>query len=418
MQACGSVPPRHFDTRFITMSLVRSGTAFSGFCTSQPLSVRSRRKLVVTGSRIITNGNNMPTPVTVISTQEISDSVPKSIMDGLQQTLPVFAGGRSPQTNVGNSSQNNAAHVFNIRSVGTTRTLVLYNGRRIAPTAPIGEVNADIIPQMLLQRVDVVTGGVSAVYGSDAVAGVVNFISDNTLEGVRAEASFGSSEYGDGMTTRVGFAGGMTILGGFGHIQGSIEYYNNDGIADAEKLQRPWAGLVKTSQGAGSLTNPNKLVLNTRLAASSYGGLITTTGNSASNPFRDFTFNADGSLRPFTHGAATGSGNVESGGDGIYYKEGSLVATTKQLQGNLRFDYNLTEDIAFYVDGTYTKTQNRNNHQTNEFRNLTMSASNPFLTTAQQTALAAATTVGHSSRKASSGSGPRPSLPMTRAASR
>lgn len=347
--------------------------------------------VVVTGSRIITNGNNMPTPVTVISTQEITDTVPKSVMDGLQQ-LPVFAGGRSPQTNVGNSSQNNAAHQFNIRNVGITRTLVLYNGRRIAPTAPTGEVNADIIPNMLLQRVDVVTGGVSAVYGSDAVAGVVNFISDHSLEGIKGEASFGTSEYGDGMTTRVGVAAGMNLFSGRGHIQGSIEYYNNDGILGADKLQRPWASRVLTSQGAGTLTNPNKLVSNTRLAASSYGGLITTAGNSASNPFRDFTFNADGSLRPFTHGAATGSGNVESGGDGIYYKEASLVATTKQLQGNVRFDYNLTDDIEAYVDVTYTKGQNRNNHQTNEFRNLVMSSANPYLTAAQQLALAPATT--------------------------
>src|SRR6185295_13406221 len=103
--------------------------------------------------------------------------------------------------------------------------------------APPGEVNADIIPQMLLQRVDVVTGGVSAVYGSDAVAGVVNFITDKTFTGIKAEANFGISEYGDGMEQRAGVAGGMNILGGRGHIEGSLEYYNNDGIAGADKLQ-------------------------------------------------------------------------------------------------------------------------------------------------------------------------------------
>ena len=358
---------------------------------AQTPATEAPEEVVITGSRIIANGNNMPTPVTVISTQEITDNVPKSVMDGLQQ-LPIFAGGRSPTTNVGNSSQNNASHQFNIRNVGITRTLVLYNGRRIAPTSPTGEVNADIIPNMLLQRVDVVTGGVSAVYGSDAVAGVVNFISDHSLEGIKGEASFGASDYGDGMTKRIGVAGGMTILGGYGHIQGSIEYYKNDGILGADKLQRPWAAAVKTSQGAGSATNPNKLVLDTRLASSSYGGLITTAGNSASNPFRDMTFNADGSLRPFVHGAATGSGNVESGGDGIYYKEASLVATTNQIQGNGRFDYNFTDEIAAYIDATYTKGQNRNNHQTNEFRNLVMNSANPYLSAAQNTALAPATT--------------------------
>jgi iron complex outermembrane receptor protein len=336
-------------------------------------------EVVITGSRVITNGNNMPTPVTVVSTQEIQQTVPKSVMDGLQQ-LPVFAGGRSPQTNVGNSSQNNAAHQFNIRNVGITRTLVLYDGRRIAPTAPTGEVNADIIPQMLLQRVDIVTGGVSAVYGSDAVAGVVNFITDKTFTGIKAEANFGISEYGDGMEQRAGVAGGMNILGGRGHIEGSLEYYNNEGIAGADKLQRPWNALTKSSQGTGTATNPNRLVQDTRLAASSYGGVIIpgSTGNTG-NPFRDFVFNADGSVRPFAHGAATGSGNVESGGDGIYYKEASLIATTKQIQAFGRFDYDITDDIAAYAELTYTKTQNANIHQTNEFRTLTMASDNAFL---------------------------------------
>ena len=139
-------------------SIIALATVYS----AQAQQVAAPEEIVITGSRIIANGNNMPTPVTVISTQEITDNVPKSVMDGLQQ-LPIFAGGRSPTTNVGNSSQNNASHQFNIRNVGITRTLVLYNGRRIAPTSPTGEVNADIIPNMLLQRVDVVTGGVSAV---------------------------------------------------------------------------------------------------------------------------------------------------------------------------------------------------------------------------------------------------------------
>ena len=81
-------------------------------------------QIVVTGSRIISNGNDMPTPVTIVSTDELLSSVPKSVMDGLAD-LPIFDGGRSPQTNVGNSSQNNASHQFNIRNVGITRTLIL-----------------------------------------------------------------------------------------------------------------------------------------------------------------------------------------------------------------------------------------------------------------------------------------------------
>jgi outer membrane receptor protein involved in Fe transport len=257
-------------------------------------------QIVVTGSRIISNGNDMPTPVTIVSTDELLQSVPKSVMDALTD-LPIFDGGRSPQTNVGNSSQNNASHQFNIRNVGITRTLILYDGRRIGSTAPTGEVDADIIPQMLLQRVDVVTGGVSAVYGSDAVAGVVNFITDKTFNGVKAEGHVGISEYGDGMEERVGMAGGMTILDGHGHIEGSLEYYNNDGIAGADKLQRPWNFLTRSSQGGLTATSPGILCYYTRLESSSYGGYIsksTISSLNSGNPYQDMTFNADARCAP------------------------------------------------------------------------------------------------------------------------
>ena len=358
-------------------------------------------QVVVTGSRIISNGNDMPTPVTIISTDELLQSVPKSVMDGLTD-LPIFDGGRSPQTNVGNSSQNNASHQFNIRNVGITRTLILYDGRRIAPTSPTGEVDADIIPQMLLQRVDVVTGGVSAVYGSDAVAGVVNFITDKNFNGVKFDGHVGVSEYGDDVEERVGVAGGMSVLGGHGHIEGSAEFYNNPGIAGADKLARPWDFLTRSSQGAGTALKPNSLCYYTRLEASSYGGMVNKSSISSlntGNPLQDMVFNADGSTRAYVHGLPSGTSNVTCGssdpnavnaGDGIYYQEASLVASSAQTQLFGRFDYDFTDNLSAFVEVTTTKIQNANIHQTNEIRNVTMSANNAFLTSAQQLAMTGA----------------------------
>src|ERR1700744_1186222 len=144
-------------------SLAVSAPAF-GQAANQP----AAEEVVVTGSRLVTNGNDMPTPVTVVSPDTLTTTVPATVFDGLQ-LLPVFAGGRSPAGNPFTSAGNNNSHQLNLRSVGVTRTLNLFDGRRLAPTSQAGEVDADQIPQMLLQRVDVVTGGVSAVYGSDAV---------------------------------------------------------------------------------------------------------------------------------------------------------------------------------------------------------------------------------------------------------
>jgi iron complex outermembrane receptor protein len=344
-------------------------------------------QVVVTGSRVITNGNDMPTPVTVISTQEITATAPATIFDGLQE-LPVFDGGLGPQANPGNSSQNNAAHEFNLRNIGITRTLVLYDGRRIAPTAPTGQINADIIPEMLLQRVDIVTGGVSAVYGSDAISGVVNFITDKSFNGVKAYAQGGISDYADGKNVKVGIAAGEDVLGGRGHIEGSIEYYNNAGIAWTDKLQRPWAQQVITLQGAGTTASPDHIVYNTRLNSTSFGGYITAAGN-AGNPLADMNFATNGQLTPFNHGTAVVTG-IESGGDGGYYYQASLVSKTVLGQAYGRFDYDFDNGIEAYVSASSTLDQNENNHQTNEFRNITLSATDAFLSPAQQAAMTGA----------------------------
>lgn len=337
-------------------------------------------QVTVTGSRIVSNGNDMPIPVTVVSPETLTQTVPSNIMDGLQ-ALPVFAGGRSPQVNPGNSSQNNAAHQFNLRNVGITRTLVLFDGRRIAPTSPTGEVNADIIPQMLLQRVDVVTGGASAVYGSDAVTGVVNFITDKNFNGIKIKGHAGASELWDGMEQNLGIAGGMDILGGRGHIEASYEWFNNEGIAWNDKLKRDWAKKVWTVQGAGSAANPLRLVQNTRLSSTSFSGVI------LSGPLTYQQFNLNHVLGPYVHGTPTGGNGVESGGDGGYYYQASLVSKLKSHQLFGRFDYEVADNIHAHIEAAGTKSNNQNNHQTNEFRNINLSATNAFLDPAYQQAM-------------------------------
>ena len=323
----------------------------------------------------------------MVSAAEITATAPATLFDGLQ-ALPVFDGSTSPQSNPGNSSQNNAAHIFNLRNIGATRTLVLYDGRRIAPTAPTGQTNADIIPAMLLQRVDIVTGGVSAVYGSDAISGVVNFITDKNFDGLKAYAQGGISEYGDGKNVKVGIAAGKDVLGGRGHIEGSIEYYNNAGIAWNDKLQRPWAQQVITIQGAGSPAQPYQIVYNTRLNSTSYGGYITASGNTG-NPLAGLNFATNGQLTPYNHGTAVVSG-IESGGDGGYYYQASLVAKTMMGQAYGRFDYDFGNGVQAYASVSATLDQNENNHQSNEFRNITLSATNAFLSPSQQAAMTGA----------------------------
>lgn len=116
----------------------------------------------ITGSRVILNGEDMPTPVTVISVEQLQQATPGPVVLALEQ-LPVFGTSRSLASHPGNSSQNNAAQVLNLRNMGQTRNLILFDGRRVPPTSPVAEVDSAFVPSMLLQRVDVVTGGASAV---------------------------------------------------------------------------------------------------------------------------------------------------------------------------------------------------------------------------------------------------------------
>jgi outer membrane receptor protein involved in Fe transport len=374
-------------TKYLKLGVSALAIAVAASPAAHAQSAESAEQVVVTGSRVITNGNDSPTPLTVIQTSDITATAPATVFDGLQ-ALPVFDGGLSPQSNPGNSSQNNAAHQFNLRNIGITRTLVLYDGRRIAPTAPTGQINADIIPEMLLQRVDVVTGGVSAVYGSDAISGVVNFITDKNFNGVKAFAQGGISEYGDGKNVKVGVAAGRDVMGGRGHIEGSLQYYDNAGIAWNEKLLRPWAQRVITLQGAGTTASPNHIVYDTRLNSTSFGGYITASGNTG-NPLRDMNFATNGQLTPYHHGTPVVTG-IESGGDGGYYYQASLVSKSKIGQAYARFDYDFGNGIQAYVSGSATLDQNENNHQTNEFRNISLSATNAFLSPSQQAAMTGA----------------------------
>ena len=170
-------------------------------------------EVVVTGSRVIKNGNSSPTPVTVMPVDELESLRPGPVAEVLS-SLPVFSGSRVADGNPGNGATNAGANVLNLRNLGFYRTLVLFDGHRVPPSTYDQLVDVDMIPQMLLQRVDVVTGGASAVYGSDAISGVVNFITDTKFNGAKVNVEGGIANQGDDATADVGLAFGHSFLDG------------------------------------------------------------------------------------------------------------------------------------------------------------------------------------------------------------
>jgi outer membrane receptor protein involved in Fe transport len=272
----------------------------------------SNQEIVVTGSRIQRGGFTAPTPVTAIGRDRLETTATTNVGDLLSQ-LPSFRATSSPSATQTTPGTAVGSRVLELRSLGAERTLVLVNGRRFVPTTLRGTVDTNYIPGILVERVDVVTGGASAAYGSDAVAGVVNFILNNNLEGIRAEAQSGISQRGDDRTIFLSAAGGTSFAGGRGHIVVGGEYEDNNGMGDCYTA-RSICGQEWSLVGRPSPTNrsvPALSILNgVHTATLSPGGLILTPG-----PLKNLQFLPDGSVAPYEVGNLAGS-LFQQGGSG------------------------------------------------------------------------------------------------------
>src|SRR6201991_3143255 len=149
-----------------TVSLIALLASLSSWPAYAQSASESTESVVVTGSRVISNIANSPTPLTAISNEELSQMTPTSVSDALLK-MPVFSGSSFPRQAYQNLT------ILNLRNFGGNRTLTLMDGHRQTPSLQDGTVGLETLPMTLMTRTDVVTGGESAVYGSDAVSGVV-----------------------------------------------------------------------------------------------------------------------------------------------------------------------------------------------------------------------------------------------------
>jgi iron complex outermembrane receptor protein len=334
--------------------------------------------ITITGSRIVRNGYNAPTPVTVAPVAQLEATTPSNIADGLNK-LPEFAGSTTQASNANNGTSV-SGNFLNLRSFGVIRTLVLLDGQRVPATDYNGQVDVNTLPQMLVQRVDVVTGGASAVYGSDAVTGVVNFVLDTKFNGLKAVAQTGVSTYGDAPSNRIGVAGGGS-LGDKAHFIWSAERYSQAGLSEND---RTFGAADPVYTGAGTAASPYQLIYNDRTNNQTYGGLVT------SGPFAGQQFASNGQLAPFVHGGQTASPFIaEIGGDGAYYHGMTLYTPLETDKGFARFDYEFTDNFSGYVQAGLSRSLITDKGGAWPFGDLTMYSGNPFLPTSAQNQLTA-----------------------------
>ncbi len=355
--------------------------------------------VVVTGSRVITNGNNAPTPLSVLSPVQALATKPTSLYENLAD-MPVFSGSRGSSNGpiIGNSvTGGGSVSSLNLRNMGPGRTLTLFDGHRVPPATVDGLIDVSALPQMLIQRIDVVTGGASAVYGSDAVTGVVNYVTDSKFNGLKLNLQRGISQQGDAGTNEIGVAAGKLLFGGRGHIEFSLQHQEDAGLYDVD---RDWTKPRWSVQGNGT-TLPWQLVANLTNASASYGGAIACKANGLliasmcpNEPLVGMSFNQNGVLSPFNpglRGAANGlaSPAVQIGGDGVYFNNVAIRSKTRRDQAFGRFDFDVTDKVHAYV--AVSGSKNRASGNTGVQRSFPpgwkMGACNLFLPTAIQTQL-------------------------------
>ncbi|HTC84357.1 MAG TPA: TonB-dependent receptor, partial [Rhizomicrobium sp.] len=321
------------------------------------IGISPSESIIVTGSRVISDAGNSPTPVTIVSTKQLRNTTPSNLADGLNK-LPIFQGSQSIGR-PGDGSQNYASNVLNLRNFGTQRTLVLLDGHRAPPSNSDGTVDIDTLPQMLVSRIDIVTGGASAVYGSDAVTGVVNFVLDKKFTGLKADINAGISTYGDAMSTNLGVAAGTGLFGGRGHFEAALEYRHRDPVNQSARPYGP-ASNFGALAGTGTAANPFNIILNGRRPNSSFGGVI--QGCIPACPLATGTqFAANGVLVPFYPGIpgatdangnrTAGTSNLNSGGDGAYSPYGQVFNGYHQASLFSRFSYGLADNVTLYLQG-------------------------------------------------------------------
>jgi iron complex outermembrane receptor protein len=313
--------------------------------------------IVVTGSRVISDAASSPTAVTLISAQQLHNTTPSNLADGLNK-LPIFQGSQTIGR-PGDGSQNYSSNILNLRNFGANRTLILLDGHRAPPSNADGTVDIDTLPQMLVSRVDIVTGGASAVYGSDAVTGVVNFVLDKKFEGVKFDANTGISTYADAMSYNLGMAAGADLFGGRGHFEASLEWRHRDPVNQSARPYGP-ASNFGALVGTGTAADPYDVIANGRRPNSSFGGVI--QGCVPACPLAAGTqFATNGVLSPFYPGIAgatgaygnptAGTSNLNSGGDGAYNPYGQVFDGYHQGALFGRFSYDLPDAVTFYIQG-------------------------------------------------------------------
>jgi iron complex outermembrane receptor protein len=323
------------------------------------LSDESIEEIVVTGSRLMRRDFSAPSPITTISREALAFSgqvTLEATLNKLPQITPDF-------DRTANNPGNGTARV-NLRGLGSNRTLVMLNGRRLASAGIGSSVDVNSLPQALMERVEVITGGATTVYGSDAVAGVVNFVTRTDFEGFGLDTSVYGTEQGDSTIYDINLTFGHQFSNGKGNVTLFAGHYDRESLfmSEREFTQVQW---IDTWEGeleqGGSSAVPEGIIFSPRIDFGNGDGAVRTI------------FEPNGDPRAFV-----------SPDDFYNYAPVNYLQTPlKRSSAGAFLNYDLTDNIEAYTELTFTRSErDQNLAPVPVFANLVVNLDNPALTPA------------------------------------
>jgi iron complex outermembrane recepter protein len=368
-------------------------------------------EIVVTGSRIARPELERLEPTQVITSDFLDKRSYTNVIDALAE-LPAF--GEPDNSLVGAQSSFGVGQSFaNFFSLGSQRTLTLVDGRRFVPanspsifgaTGNGGEqVDLNVIPTMLIDRVETVAVGGAPIYGSDAIAGTVNIILKHHFEGLQFDAQGGISDQGDGGTARARLLVGKNFADDKGNITLSAELANQNALYNSDR--RVFAYDNAFNQNANPSPYAYSLYANQRLGSISTSGVPMVDDNYLNFAPNIGIYNAAGQLQsfnqgklaPYTLGPPDGSGVYNMGGDGLdFARLGTIESPQERINSTLLGDFRFNDNVRLFGEAWFSSThtefpEGQSEYDTSLFApagtvggNLILNVNNPFLSAADR----------------------------------
>ena len=342
--------------RAVRLALLMGGTTAllansAAFAQEQDAAEKPMEEVVVTGSRIVSTNLDSPSPVQTISSEDIAKTGTVNLQELLLKN-PTFGTPLLSRTNSNFLTSGAGVSTVDLRNLGVDRTLTLVNGRRFVSGLPgSAAVDYNTIPAQFIERVDVLTGGASAVYGSDAVAGVVNIILKKNFEGVAFDGQYGQSAESDNQETQVGITFGTNTEDGRGNVMAHVGYTKQGEVMSADRAR---SAVDQISTGAAISGAAEDMFDITRPFYSSFApqGRFFTTNRAAGMPATSYTYDAAGNPIPWsTNGSPTLSA---TGFNRSAFRTIAVPIERYLFAGRGSFEF--TEGHSAFFEGTYASS--------------------------------------------------------------